>query len=268
LREPYTDNHSTHGANYLTAEQVAEHLVACTRSGVQGGFHVIGDEACEIAIHGAVLAASETSESAFKRLRHRLEHAEMLTEDHIAVIRNLGMSASLQPLFDAWWGNPGGMYETRLGERSQQMNRWGSLQTAGAAVCFSSDSPVTPNTPWDAVHAAMHHHNPLERISGRAAFAAHTRGGWRALGPQFDSEGVIEVGATANLATWRVDDYHVSVPDSRVTQWSTDPRSATVPLPDLGGDESPVIPVNVCTIIKGEIAYLEDGFADRVTTNG
>jgi predicted amidohydrolase YtcJ len=268
LREPYTDNHSTRGANYLTAEQVAEHLVACTRSGVQGGFHVIGDQACEIAIQGAVLAATETSESAFKRLRHRLEHAEMLTDDHIAVMRNLGMSASMQPLFDAWWGNSGGMYETRLGDRSQQMNRWGSLQTSGASVCFSSDSPVTPNTPWDAVHAAMHHHNCDERISGRAAFAAHTRGGWRALGPQFDSEGVIEVGASANLATWRVDDYHVSVPDSRVTQWSTDPRSATVPLPDLGGDDSPVIPVNVCTIIKGEIAYLEDSFADRVTTSG
>jgi len=79
---------------------------------------------------------------------------------------------------------------------------------------------------------------------------------------------VIEVGATANLATWLVEDYLVSVPDSRVTQWSTDPRSATVPLPDLGDAESPVIPVNVCTIVKGQIAYLEDSFADRVSTNG
>lgn len=268
LHDPYTDNHETNGANYLSSEQVAHHLVACTQAGIQGGFHVIGDQACEIAIQGAISAASQTSESDFKMLRHRLEHAEMLAENHIAVMRNLGMSASMQPLFDAWWGNPGGMYESRLGERSQNMNRWGSLQAVGAAVCFSSDSPVTPNTPWDAVHAAMHHHNEEERISGRAAFAAHTRGGWRALGPQFDSEGVIEVGATANLATWRVEDYHVSVPDSRVTQWSTDPRSATVPLPHLGEADSPVTPINVCTIVKGQIAYLEDSFSDRVTGNG
>jgi len=268
LHDPYTDNYETHGANYLNVDQVAHHLIVCTQAGIQGGFHVIGDQACEIALKGARLAAAQTSESDFRRLRHRLEHAEMLTDDHIETMRTLGMSASMQPLFDAWWGNPGGMYESRLGDRSQSMNRWGSLQSHGTAVCFSSDSPVTPNTPWNAVHAAMHHHNAHERISGRAAFAAHTRGGWRALGPQYDSEGVIEVGATANLATWHVEDYQVHVPDSRVTQWSTDPRSATVPLPNLGEAESPVIPLNVCTIVKGKIVFLEESFSDRVSTNG
>jgi predicted amidohydrolase YtcJ len=113
----------------------------------------------------------------------------------------------------------------------------------------------------------MHHQTVDERITGRAAFAAHTRGGWRALGPQFDLEGVIEVGAIANLATWRVDDYEVSVPDARVTQWSTDPRSATVPLPNLGDADSLVTPANVCTIVAGHIAYIEDSFSDRVSSN-
>jgi predicted amidohydrolase YtcJ len=268
LHSPYTDDQESYGAAYLTAEAVAEHLIACTKAGIQGGFHVIGDRACEIAIHGASIAATQTSEAEFKRLRHRLEHAEMLANHHIEIMRTLGMSASMQPLFDAWWGNPGGMYATRLGERSQDMNRWGSLHAHGTAVCFSSDSPVTPNTPWNAVHAAMHHHNPAERITGRAAFAAHTRGGWRALGPQYDSHGVIEVGATANLATWVVADYQVHVPDSRLTQWSTDPRSATVPLPSLGEADSPEIPRNVCTIVKGEIAYLHDNFADQVSAHG
>lgn len=268
LRDPYTDKQDSQGAKYLSVEQVSQHLIDCTQAGIQGGFHVIGDQACDIALAGASLAASKSSASDFKRLRHRLEHAEMLTDEHIHTMRTLGMTASMQPLFDAWWGKPGGMYESRLGDRSQHMNRWGSLQANGTAVCFSSDSPVTPNTPWNAVHAAMHHHNPEERISGRAAFAAHTRGGWRALGSRFDSEGVIEVGATANLATWRVEDYEVHVPDSRVTQWSTDPRSATVPLPHLGDSASPLFPLNVCTIIKGEISYLDDDFADRVTTNG
>jgi len=267
LHDPYTDDLNTNGAKYLSVEEVAHHLVACTQAGIQGGFHVIGDQACEIAVKGASAAVAQTSDSAFRRLRHRLEHAEMLTDDHIATMRTLGMSASMQPLFDAWWGNPGGMYESRLGDRSQSMNRWGSLQSHGTAVCFSSDSPVTPNTPWNAVHAAMHHHNSHERISGRAAFAAHTRGGWRALGPQYDSEGVIEVGATANLATWHVEDYEVHVPDSRVTQWSTDPRSATVPLPNLGEADSPIVPLNVCTIVKGEIVYLEDSFSDRVVAS-
>ena len=32
------------GHGYLTAEQVAEHIVDCVQVGVQGGFHAIGDE--------------------------------------------------------------------------------------------------------------------------------------------------------------------------------------------------------------------------------
>jgi len=265
LHEPYTDLHTTQGAGYLTPEQVANHLSACTNAGMQGGFHVIGDQACEIAMQGAQLAAQRTTESAFKRLRHRLEHAEMLSMPNIEAMRALGMTASMQPLFDAWWGNVGGMYQARLGERAHSMNRWGSLQAQGVAVCFSSDSPVTPNTPWSAIHAAMHHHNPREQITGRAAFNAHTRAGWRALGSQFDSHGVIQVGAPANLATWEVSDYEVHVPDARVTQWSTDPRSATVPLPNLGSADTPEIPTNVCTIVNGEVAYASDNFTDRIS---
>ncbi|MBY8854224.1 amidohydrolase family protein, partial [Saccharothrix sp. MB29] len=44
LCSPYADADTT-GALYLDADAIAEHLVACTRAGVQGGFHVIGDAA-------------------------------------------------------------------------------------------------------------------------------------------------------------------------------------------------------------------------------
>jgi len=66
MHTPYTDDPLTQGANYLSAEQVAQHLVACTKAGIQGGFHVIGDQACDIAIKGASLAANQTSEADFK----------------------------------------------------------------------------------------------------------------------------------------------------------------------------------------------------------
>jgi len=55
------------------------------------------------------------------------------------------------------------------------------------------------------------------------------------------------------------------VPDARVTQWSTDPRSATVPLPNLGSADTPEIPTNVCTIVNGEVAYASDNFTDRIS---
>ena len=36
LREPYADDPTTAGALYLDAQQIAEHLVACTKAGLQG----------------------------------------------------------------------------------------------------------------------------------------------------------------------------------------------------------------------------------------
>jgi predicted amidohydrolase YtcJ len=266
LKEPYSDDPQNTGAGYLTAEQVADHLRACTEAGIQGGFHVIGDQACEIALTGARIAAGPEPDPEFHSLRHRLEHAEMLSESGVKELGKLGMTASMQPLFDAWWGNPGGMYESRLGTRAHQMNRWGSLQADGAAVCFSSDSPVTPNTPWTAVHAAMYHQNPQERISADAAFAAHSRSGWRALGAHFDSHGVIEVGAPAHLAIWHVQEFEDGLHGSRLAQRGAQPRTAAVPLPDLGSSIAPEIPANMCTIVNGAVSYTEENFADRIST--
>ena len=266
LKEPYSDDPQNTGAGYLTAEQVAQHLRACTEAGIQGGFHVIGDQACEIALTGARIAAGPEPDPEFHNLRHRLEHAEMLSESGVKELGKLGMTASMQPLFDAWWGNPGGMYESRLGTRAHQMNRWGSLQADGAAVCFSSDSPVTPNTPWTAVHAAMYHQNPQERISADAAFAAHSRSGWRALGAHFDSHGVIEVGAPAHLAIWHVQEFEDGLHGSRLAQRGAQPRTAAVPLPDLGSSIAPEIPANMCTIVNGAVSYTEENFADRIST--
>ena len=95
----------------------------------------------------------------------------------------------------------------------------------------------------------------------RAAFNAHTRAGWRALGSQFDNYGFLDVGTPAYLALWQVDDYAVVVPDSRVSQWSTDPRSATIPLPNLsqGG-----IPECLFTVVNGEQRFTNLDFDGRV----
>jgi predicted amidohydrolase YtcJ len=89
----------------------------------------------------------------------------------------------MQPMFDGLWGGPGGMYEQRLGaERAAGMNRFADLVSAGVLVAFGSDAPVTDLGPWAAVRAAVHPTNPGQALSTRAAFGAHTRSGWRAVG--------------------------------------------------------------------------------------
>ena len=233
LREPYADAPSSRGAQYLHAEAATAHVIACTRAGMQAGFHAIGDAAVTTAVEAFRGAAQECGRAAVLAARHRLEHAEMLDEAAIATLADLGVVASVQPAFDAAWGGEDGMYARRLGvERVGTLNPFAALSRAGVMMAFGSDSPVTPLDPWGAVRAAARHHVPSHRLTARAAFSAHTRGGWRAAGR--DDGGVLAPGAPADYCLWEVaGDLVVQTPDDRVAAWSTDPRAGVPGLPDL-----------------------------------
>ncbi|MGY4907688.1 amidohydrolase [Streptomyces sp. 900116325] len=254
LHEPYADGPAGHtGTAHLDAAQITAHVTACTEAGLQAGFHAIGDAAVSAVVAG-VRAASETLGLArIRAARHRVEHAEMLTPETIAAFAELGLTASVQPAFDAAWGGEDGMYAQRLGvERSRTLNPYAGLLRAGVPLAFGSDSPVTPLDPWGTVRAAAFHRSPEHRISVRAGFTAHTRGGWRAVGR--DDAGTLVPGAPADYAVWRTEELVVQAPDDRVARWSTDPRSGTPGLPDLtpGGE----LPVCLRTVIFGQTVYV------------
>ena len=114
LHAPYADA-DTCGHLYIDAGQVAEHVVACTRVGLQAGFHVIGDRAVEAVVEGFRAAAEVVGVPALVQARHRLEHVEMCTPEQMQMLGDLGVTASMQPLFDAYWGGPSSLYAQRLG---------------------------------------------------------------------------------------------------------------------------------------------------------
>jgi len=245
LAEPYEGIHA-HGNGYLDEAAIAAHLIAATNAGIQAGFHAIGDAAIARIVEALTQAANVCGASAVRRMRHRIEHAEMVNPEQLAILAELGVVLSMQPVFDELWGGPGGMYEQRIGrERAGTMNPFAGVSQQGIVMAFGSDSPVTPISPWRAIAAATLHHNSTQRISARAAFAAQTRGGWRAV--HDDVSGVIAVGAPAHFAAWHVEHYVVDVPDSRTTAWSVDPSSGTPPLPDL----SHGAPLNLLTCRSG-----------------
>lgn len=260
LVQDYSDAPGINGVLYTDSKTVADHVHACVEAGIQSGFHVIGDRGMQTVLNGMRLVADQVGISRFSQGRHRLEHAEMINNEQLSIIQALNLTSSMQPLFDSLWGGNNGMYHDRLGDRSLSMNRWASLLNQGSAVCFSSDCPVTDVNPWAAVHAAMFHQDTREQITARAAFTAHTRAGWRALGNKFDNHGFIDVGAPADLALWASDQMDVQVPDTRISQWSTDPRSATVPLPYLGDSRNFCEPQCLLTMVAGDIRYVNDEF--------
>ncbi|MEV4329988.1 amidohydrolase [Streptomyces sp. NPDC049597] len=251
LHEPYADAGHT-GSAHLGAADVASHVVACTEAGLQAGFHAIGDAALTAVVDGVRAAADKLGLARLRAARHRVEHAEMLTPETTAAFAEFGLTASVQPAFDAAWGGETGMYAQRLGaERARTLNPYAALLRAGVPLAFGSDSPVTPLDPWGTVRAAAFHRTPEHRVSARAAFTAHTRGGWRAVGR--DDAGVLVPGAPADYAVWRTGELVVQAPDDRVARWSTDPRSGTPGLPDLtpGND----LPVCLRTVVRGRTVF-------------
>lgn len=252
LHEPYADAAAS-GTAHLDAAQIAAHVAACTEAGLQAGFHAIGDAALTAVVEGIRAAAEKVGLGRVRAARHRVEHAEMLTPETVAAFAELGLTASVQPAFDAAWGGEEGMYARRLGAgRARTLNPYAALLRAGVPLAFGSDSPVTPLDPWGTVRAAAFHRTPEHRISVRAGFTAHTRGGWRAVGR--DDAGTLVPGAPADYAVWRTRELVVQAPDDRVARWSTDPRSGTPGLPDL--TPGAALPVCLRTVVFGQTVYV------------
>lgn len=209
LTEPYADaggpaTEGDRGASYLTADQISDHLLLCTRSGLTAGFHCIGDAAVTAALTGLRRTAATLGAGAVRAARHRLEHVELVTPAQIETLARLGVTGSLQPAFDAAWGGPGQLYEQRLGiERARTMNPLAEWRRAGGVVAYGTDAPVTPLAGWTMVADAVRHHRREQRVTVRAAFAAATRGGHLASGDL--DVGLLAPGERADLAVWDAD---------------------------------------------------------------
>jgi predicted amidohydrolase YtcJ len=233
LTQPYADDPTT-GAFYAEPDGLRQHIAACTKAGLQAGFHAIGDAALDHVLTAFAAAAEDVGAERLRSARHRIEHAEMLTAGHIAAMAAYGIVASVQPAFDAFWGGADGMYVERLGrERATPMNPFAAMLDGGITLAFGADSPVTPIDPWGGVRAAVQHRTPASALSPRQAFRAHTKGGWQASGD--DATGELVPGAPATFAVW-------DLPG----------EPAHDGLPDLAGPD----PICRRTVVRDVTAYL------------
>jgi predicted amidohydrolase YtcJ len=257
LHEPYADAADRVGTCYLDPEAITAHVRACTEAGVTAGFHVIGDAAVSAVVAAYERVVEELGVPAVARCGHRLEHLEMVTADQAAKLGAWGVMASMQPNFDALWGGNDGMYARRLGvARAEVLNPFALLASQGVALAFGSDAPVTGLDPWASVRAAANHHTAGSSVSARAAFAAATRGGWRAGGVGHGLAGSLVPGAPASYAVWDVGDptaLEAGAPSDAIRRWSTDPRSRVPALPRLGPNDA--LPRCRQTVHRGAVIY-------------
>ncbi|ELY89463.1 amidohydrolase [Natrialba taiwanensis] len=156
----------------------------------QLSIHAIGDEAIEETL--SLLEATSDPAGA----RHRIEHAELATDDQLARMADAGIVASMQPNFHRW-ADKGGLYEQRLGEeRRTRTNRFRRVLEAGVPLAFGSD--CMPLDPLLGIHHAVTAATASQRLSVTEAIRAYTRGGADA-GFDEDRLGTVAVGKRADL---------------------------------------------------------------------
>ncbi|MFC6990662.1 amidohydrolase [Haladaptatus sp. GCM10025707] len=190
LSESYADGDST-GQWVVEPEELGTNVKLANRAGFQFCAHAIGDDAIS-----AVLNAYEELTEDPGGARHRVEHAELLSDEHIDRFADLGVVASVQPNF-LRWAHEGGLYDSRLGEeRRRQTNRYADLLEAGVPLAFGSD--CMPLNPLFGVHQAVNAPDPAQRLSVTEALRAYTIGSAYA-GFDEDRLGTVENGKWADL---------------------------------------------------------------------
>ncbi len=172
LAHRYADA-ETCGSLRFSDDELLAYFAQAEALGVAAGVHAIGDAAIEqcIRVWEQVLAGKPSP----RGCRHFIEHFEIANPEHIDACARMGIALSMQPQFDALWGNEGGMYEVRLGQqRKRAMNALRRIDAAGIVLCGGDDSPVCALDPLAGMQACVEHHEASERLSPHRALAMYT----------------------------------------------------------------------------------------------
>lgn len=185
---------------------------ALMRAGFQASIHAIGDAGNRETLDflERVMRVSSSTRS----LRHRVEHAQVLSPVDAQRFAALQVTASMQPphaVEDAPWA------EARLGPtRVLGAYAWRTLRRAGATLAFGSDFPGSGISPWYGFYAAVTRQDtsetpgppfvPGERLSVEEAVRAYTTwAAWATFNER--SGGVIVAGRWADLTVLDLDPF-------------------------------------------------------------
>jgi predicted amidohydrolase YtcJ len=150
LIKPYSDEPHSHGLLFhKTAEMDAMMKKAMAR-GYQVNVHAIGDAGNHqiLDIYQKEVAATKSAAQ-----RHRIEHAQVVTQDDIKRFKTLGIIPSMQPTHATSDKN---MAESRIGpERIKGAYAWRSFLHQGSRIACGSDFPVESPNPFFGIHAAV-----------------------------------------------------------------------------------------------------------------
>jgi predicted amidohydrolase YtcJ len=128
---------------------------------------------------------------------HSIEHVEIIDDELLWDIKNLGIIISAQPNFAGRWSVPGGLNEKRLGDdRLRKCNPYKKFFDYEIPIVFGSDS--MPLNPIFGIKSAIFHPVAEQRITPERAIRAYTQNCYKIF--NFEPNlGSIEPGKIADL---------------------------------------------------------------------
>lgn len=194
LFDNYSDG-SHNGKLYFNDEELDYFIKMALKNNLQIALHTIGDRAIDQALMSFKKNLKDSKDFS---LRHRLEHFELPSQQHIQMAKDLNIDISVQPVFEYLWGNPGEMYEKRLGERSKYTNPFNQYLKQGLRLIGGSDSDVTELNPILGIHSAVNHPKVQEKISVYEAIKMFTYNGQYSVSLE-ESKGSLVEGKDADF---------------------------------------------------------------------
>jgi predicted amidohydrolase YtcJ len=210
------------GMLLLDAEELFEHGRLAVENGLSLAVHAIGDLAnhevlnafAQLREYEKGLSSNKAAGGSGKRLRHRIEHVQLIHSGDAHRLAELGVIASMQPLHapsdmlmaDRYWG-----------ERAGLSYAWRTQLKHGAVLAFGSDAPVESPNPFWGIHAAVTRQRadgspgpdgwyPAQKITLLEALSAYTTGPAYAAGLE-DRLGRLAPGCLADLLVLEEDPF-------------------------------------------------------------
>lgn len=157
--EPYSDDPGNTGLLFSSEGEMTDMVLKTSSEGYQTNIHAIGDRANRVALNAF---ANVQDSLGNQDLRHRIEHAQIVSLQDIPRFEDLDVIASMQPTHATSDMN---MAEDRVGsERIQGGYAWSTFLDQGTVVASGSDFPVENVNPFFGLYSAIsrqdHQGNP------------------------------------------------------------------------------------------------------------
>ena len=198
LLAPYEGEACHCGIEVLPRETARECVAAAAAAGVPSYLHAIGDAA----VRNALDVLTDVRGPGGARLRHRVEHAQMIHDADLPRFAASGIVASVQPVHMAL---DAPLVHRHWGARSHEAFPLRRLLDSGACVAFGSDTPIESFDVIEGIACAVRRRgrdgtvlHAEEALTVAEAIDAYTSGAAWAVGAERTS-GAVRTGAFASL---------------------------------------------------------------------